>query len=167
MGLWSFAMASVMTCQFSGVSGDRLIAGRRDSCSEQPQAGRARTSSGKTRCGRRSTPPDAMPLRARASCNGVTSTAPCPMPTEIISPAYHFSCCVFSFHSVDGHHAAGFVRKVDAGLVADADLGRRTARSCRHRACSPACSRRCRRTTEMRCECRPSRDACRRRRSVR
>src|SRR2546422_11571554 len=33
---------------------------------------------------------------------GVTDTAPCPIATEIVSPAYHFSCFFSRFHSVDG-----------------------------------------------------------------
>ena len=39
--------------------------------------------------------------RAQAEC-GVAVTAPWPMPTEITSPAYHFSCWVLSFHTVEG-----------------------------------------------------------------
>ena len=33
---------------------------------------------------------------------GVTETCPCPMPTEMVSPAYHFSPVRAFFHSVDG-----------------------------------------------------------------
>src|SRR5437879_2146771 len=33
---------------------------------------------------------------------GLTATAPCPMPTEMTSPAYHFCRKVFIFHSSDG-----------------------------------------------------------------
>ena len=39
---------------------------------------------------------------AHTSVHGVTVTAPCPIATEIVSPAYHFSLNVFCFHSVDG-----------------------------------------------------------------
>jgi hypothetical protein len=37
-----------------------------------------------------------------ASPIGVTDTAPWPMATEIVSPAYHFSLNVLCFHSVEG-----------------------------------------------------------------
>ena len=43
-----------------------------------------------------------MPAMARAICTGVAVTAPWPIPTEITSPAYHFSWKVFIFHSVEG-----------------------------------------------------------------
>ncbi len=81
------------------------------------------TSSGKTTCGRMRAPPEAMPPSARASCKGVTVTAPWPMPTEITSPAYHFSCWVFSFHAVEG-----MVPETSSGrsmpvFWRDADLG--------------------------------------------
>jgi len=39
---------------------------------------------------------------ARASWIGVVATAPCPMPTEMVSPAYHFCLKFLIFHSSDG-----------------------------------------------------------------
>jgi hypothetical protein len=33
---------------------------------------------------------------------GVTETCPCPIATEMVSPAYHFSLLRFRFHSVEG-----------------------------------------------------------------
>src|ERR1700694_3578828 len=55
-----------------------------------------------TRWGLYHAPPLAMPPMADASCMGVTVTAPCPIATEIVSPAYHFSRCVRSFHLEEG-----------------------------------------------------------------
>ena len=43
-----------------------------------------------TRCGWYQMPPIAMPPMARASCSGVTVSAPWPIATEMVSPAYHF-----------------------------------------------------------------------------
>ena len=48
------------------------------------------------------------------------STAPCPMATEIVSPAYHFSRCDAQFPFGRRHDAFRFVRQIDAGLLADA-----------------------------------------------
>ena len=108
-----------------------------------------------------------MPLSARASWMGVTVTAPWPMPTEMTSPAYHFSCWVLSFQAVEGmvpvtssgRSMPVFWREADRGGVlrdgVDAEAVRR------------GCSRRCRRSTGWRCRCRPCRGACRRRRSGR
>src|SRR2546421_2416149 len=53
-------------------------------------------------CGRRSTPPLAIAPIARASWMGVTATAPCPIPTEIVSPAYHFCLKLRIFHCSEG-----------------------------------------------------------------
>ncbi len=39
---------------------------------------------------------------ARISCTGVTATAPCPIPTEMVSPANHFWRKLRSFHSSEG-----------------------------------------------------------------
>ena len=55
-----------------------------------------------TTCGVTTVPPLATVAIIVASAIGVTDTAPWPMPTEIVSPGYHFSLSVFSFHSVDG-----------------------------------------------------------------
>ena len=43
-----------------------------------------------------------IPPIVRASWIGLTATAPCPIPTEMTSPAYHFCRKVFIFHSSDG-----------------------------------------------------------------
>ena len=50
-------------------------------------------------------PPVAIPPIACASCNGVTVSAPCPMETEIVSPAYHFSRKFRIFHFAGRHRA--------------------------------------------------------------
>jgi len=39
---------------------------------------------------------------ARINCTGVIATAPCPMPTEIVSPANHFCLKLRIFHSSEG-----------------------------------------------------------------
>ena len=83
------------------------------------------------------TPPIASPPIARASCSGVTVSAPWPIETEIVSPANHFCRKLRSFHSGEGTvPAASFGRSmpdlcakarlmriegdiVDAGFVAD------------------------------------------------
>ena len=39
---------------------------------------------------------------ARNNCTGVMATAPCPMPTEMVSPANHFCLKFLIFHSSDG-----------------------------------------------------------------
>jgi hypothetical protein len=39
---------------------------------------------------------------ARISCTGVVATAPCPIPTEMVSPAYHFCLKLRIFHSSEG-----------------------------------------------------------------
>ena len=43
-----------------------------------------------------------MALIARNNCTGVTATAPCPIPTKMVSPANHFCLKFRAFHSSDG-----------------------------------------------------------------
>src|SRR3954465_12901741 len=47
-------------------------------------------------------PPLASVAMYTAIETGVNETAPCPIPTEIVSPAYHFSCRTSCFHLVEG-----------------------------------------------------------------
>src|SRR6266581_2184140 len=96
-GFTTFAIASVMISQFLGsietlTSSDGVEAGI-------TFGGR---SVGLVICGRRSTPPLAIAPIARASWMGVTATAPCPIPTEIVSPAYHFCLKLRIFHCSEG-----------------------------------------------------------------
>ena len=53
-------------------------------------------------CGTTMRPPMEMALMARNNCTGVIATAPCPMPTEIVSPANHFCLKFRIFHSSEG-----------------------------------------------------------------
>ena len=53
-------------------------------------------------CGTTMRPSMEMAPIARTNCTGVVATAPCPMPTEIVSPAYHFCLKFLIFHSSDG-----------------------------------------------------------------
>ena len=46
------------------------------------------------------------------------------MPTEIVSPANHFCLKFLIFHSSDGMMPRDFVRKIDAGLLSQAEVGR-------------------------------------------
>ena len=48
-----------------------------------------------TRCGLKRWPPDATVAVACAICNMVKVFWPCPMPSEIVSPAYHFCISFF------------------------------------------------------------------------
>jgi len=59
-------------------------------------------SNARARCGVTSVPPLATAAIIVPSARGVTETAPWPIATEIVSPAYHFSCIRWRFHSVDG-----------------------------------------------------------------
>src|SRR2546426_873456 len=92
-----FAIASVMISQFLG-SIETLTS------SDVAEAGITfgGRSVGLVICGRRSTPPLAIAPIARASWMGVTATAPCPIPTEIVSPAYHFCLKLRIFHCSEG-----------------------------------------------------------------
>ena len=54
----------------------------------------------------------------------MTATAPWPMPTEIVSPAYHFSCCVFIFHAVEGMVPAASSGRSMPVFCAEAERGR-------------------------------------------
>jgi len=55
-----------------------------ESLCENPQGADRKDGVGRTMC-----PSEAMPPMMRASCRGVAATAPWPMPTEMVSPAYH------------------------------------------------------------------------------
>ena len=58
---------------------------------------------------------------AAASCSGDTIVAPCPMATEIVSPAYHFCLCVLIFQADDGTNPAASLGKIDPGLMSQSD----------------------------------------------
>src|SRR5260221_517734 len=53
-------------------------------------------------CGCLKSPPEAMPPIKRASCRGVVVIAPWPMPTEMVSPAYHLRWNTRSTHCSEG-----------------------------------------------------------------
>src|SRR5882762_4856500 len=55
-----------------------------------------------TRWGVMRVPPLAIVAAYTAIDTGVTDTCPWPIETEIVSPAYHFSCIFSSFHWVEG-----------------------------------------------------------------
>jgi len=55
-----------------------------------------------TMCGCLKTPPEAMPPIILASCKGVVVTAPWPVETEMVSPAYHLRWKTRSTHSSEG-----------------------------------------------------------------
>ncbi len=61
---------------------------------------------------------------ARINCTGVVATAPCPMPTEMVSPAYHFCLKFRIFHSSDGMTPLASSGKINAGLLAQPQRGR-------------------------------------------
>ena len=94
------------------------------------------------------------------------------MPAEIESPRYHLRCSsrivlageALPLPFARRQHARQLALDVDAGLLAEAELRRGSARCRRCRSRSPACSNRCRTTRRSTCTCRPCRGrrACRR-----
>ena len=95
-GFTTFAIASVMISQFFGSIG---IFTSSEAAAGTTFGGK---SVGLVMCGRRTTPPLAIAPIARASWMGVTATAPCPIPTEMVSPAYHFCLKLRIFHCSEG-----------------------------------------------------------------
>ena len=82
------------------------VDGLNENCSAGGGAGAGvqplRSSVALTVCGTNRVPPLATVAIITASDSGVTETCPCPMATEIVSPAYHFSPVRAFFHAVDG-----------------------------------------------------------------
>ena len=112
-----------MICQFSVREGDGLIAGAGEVLVDGLKHPRGGTSSGKTTCGRRRTPPEAMPLSARASCMGVDGDG------SLADADGDDLACVpllmlgLQLPGGGGHGAGDLVGQVDAGLLADANGG--------------------------------------------
>ena len=72
------------------------------------------------RCGWCHTPPIASPPVARASCSGVTVSAPWPIATEGVSPAYHFVPLRPQLPFLRRHQAFLLVRQIDSGRMSEA-----------------------------------------------
>src|SRR5438270_13032555 len=64
-----------------------------------------------SRCGVTRVPPLASVAMYTAIEIGVTETWPWPMPTEMVSPAYHFSCIFSIFHFVEGTRPCTSLRR--------------------------------------------------------
>ena len=113
--LTTIHIPSRIACSFSGVMSN-FDCGGGPGTAFQPSP--LPSSIALTRCGVTRVPPLAIVAMYTAIDTGVTETAPCPMPTEIVSPAHHFLAPDFLLPLRRRHQASNLVGQIDTALHA-------------------------------------------------